>query len=741
MPKKRGTYSEDQLQKALEDIRNKRLSKKQAAIQYGIPRATLIFRLSPNFVKPRPGPPTILTDIEENAIENWLIGSQRKGFPKRKEEVFDAVKEFLSDVPRDHPFGENNVPGEGWFKAFLRRHPKISLRSPDPVSSASATVGTADIMSWFDSIEKYLKENNWFSIMEDPNRIFNGDETNFLLCPKTKTVLAAKGAKNIYEVDRGIAKANLTVMFSFGASGKMVPPMIVFPYKRVPDEIRKSIPKGWGIGTSDNGWMTKEVFYEYISKVFHPHLVSIKTEFPIIYFVDGHSTHLTLPVSRLCVHLGIILVALYPNATRILQPADVAAFKPLKNGWNSKVIEWRRNHPGESLNKEKFAPLLNEAILSSITADTLKNGFRACGIFPWNKNAIDYSKCLGKTSKNPDLSTEKLTDLPFQKFAEIVGPTKLQQFENIRDAGENIENYMEEYQILYKLFLTFKTKELPEVFLRPEQPIVNIASEEIIDINSINTFLYVGPEVVIEDNLDTFNFPEAAGLMETVTETPEKQVSITDYLDWPVTPFRKGIKPIKEKKPFVITSPLWIKAEATKKEKKAQDDAEKEKRKIQRDENKKQKELQKRIKLSKKKVLNPKLKPKVSTITSTITSSETEFTFGKSASISNILCSVENFDVPTPPTMNVDSIVCEDNTNSSLHVRNLFPGTSKCDIGENIVPKGLMCFECTMSIVKFKIDNPGVKCQKCAREYHVKCIQKMNLSYLPLFTCRNCKNL
>lgn len=227
--------------------------------------------------------------------------------------------------------------------------------------------------------------------------------------------------------------------------------------------------------------------------------------------------------------MGIILVALYPNATRILQPADVAAFKPLKNGWNSKVIEWRRNHPGESLNKEKFAPLLNEAILSSITADTLKNGFRACGIFPWNKNAIDYSKCLGKTGKNPDLSTEKLTDLPFQKFAEIVGPTKLQQFENIRDAGENIENYMEEYQILYKLFLTFKTKELPEVFLRPEQPIVNIASEEIIDINSINTFLYVGPEVVIEDNLDTFNFPEAAGLMETVTETPEKQVSITDY--------------------------------------------------------------------------------------------------------------------------------------------------------------------------------------------------------------------
>lgn len=36
--------------------------------------------------------------------------------------------------------------------------------------------------------------------------------------------------------------------------------------------------------------------------------------------------------------------------------------------------------------------------------DTLKNEFKACGLFPWNPNEIDYSKCLGKN--DPLIETE-----------------------------------------------------------------------------------------------------------------------------------------------------------------------------------------------------------------------------------------------------------------------------------------------------------------------------------------------
>lgn len=78
--------------------------------------------------------------------------------------------------------------------------------------------------------------------------------------------------------------------------------------------------------------MKPEVFYEYIANVFHPFLIGHSIQFPIILFVDGHKSHFTYQLRYLCSQLNIILIALYPNATRILQPADVAAFKPLKSG-------------------------------------------------------------------------------------------------------------------------------------------------------------------------------------------------------------------------------------------------------------------------------------------------------------------------------------------------------------------------------------------------------------------------
>ncbi|KAF2883217.1 hypothetical protein ILUMI_22959 [Ignelater luminosus] len=62
--------------------------------------------------------------------------------------------------------------------------------------------------------------------------------------------------------------------------------------------------------------------------------------------------------------------------------------------------------------------------------DTLQNGFRACGVFPWNPDAIDFSKCLGKrpatrsVAESPTVSTPTLT---FEQFSDFCGVDKLNQ--------------------------------------------------------------------------------------------------------------------------------------------------------------------------------------------------------------------------------------------------------------------------------------------------------------------------
>lgn len=99
------------------------------------------------------------------------------------------------------------------------------------------------------------------SILFDPRRIFNCDETAFFLCPEGAQVLVRKSEKAVYNFINCNEKECLTTLVTGNAAGELAPPMIIFSYKRVPAEIAASIQKKWGLGVSDNGWMTGETFY------------------------------------------------------------------------------------------------------------------------------------------------------------------------------------------------------------------------------------------------------------------------------------------------------------------------------------------------------------------------------------------------------------------------------------------------------------------------------------------------
>jgi len=101
--------------------------------------------------------------------------------------------------------------------------------------------------------------------------------------------------------------------------GKKFCPVIVYPYKKIPAKTAQSVPTEWGIAQSDRGWMMCELFYEYIANIFHSFLVSQGVIFSVVLFVDGHKSHLMYQSSVLCNKLKTEIIALYPNATRILQ--------------------------------------------------------------------------------------------------------------------------------------------------------------------------------------------------------------------------------------------------------------------------------------------------------------------------------------------------------------------------------------------------------------------------------------
>ncbi|KAF9417459.1 hypothetical protein HW555_005462 [Spodoptera exigua] len=173
----------ENLQKALHEI-SKGMSKKLAAKTFSVPRSTVQFRLKNPDHRSKPGPPTILTDEEEQLFVDWIKISSKKGFPKRKEDLIKSVSDFINKSGRASSFRN----GDKWFKLFLARHPTVTFRTPEAVTAASSTVSASDVRGWFEQIRIYMTENSYYDILSDPSRVFNGDETNFVLCPKTDTI-------------------------------------------------------------------------------------------------------------------------------------------------------------------------------------------------------------------------------------------------------------------------------------------------------------------------------------------------------------------------------------------------------------------------------------------------------------------------------------------------------------------------------------------------------------------------
>lgn len=97
--------------------------------------------------------------------------------------------------------------------------------------------------------------------------------------------------------------------------------------------------------------MTGESFFEYISNVFIKYLDDSNIPRPVVLFLDGHKSHLTFHLSKLCQENKIHLVALYPNSMHILQPLDVALFSPLKKRWKKLTHQWRLDHEFKEITK------------------------------------------------------------------------------------------------------------------------------------------------------------------------------------------------------------------------------------------------------------------------------------------------------------------------------------------------------------------------------------------------------
>lgn len=369
-----------------------------------------------------------LTAHEEDELFEWIDECAKRGHPRSIPDILNAAFKL---VKRRGEFNAQ-APGRSWFALFKRRK-QLKMRKAEIMTRASGNITKSNILKWFDEIWSGLEKDGLIDLLSDPKRIYNADESYFILNPTSGNVIVPKSMKNVFELVKD-HKSGLTVMLSIRADGHKGKPFIIYPNERIPASINDNFPHEKAtMAASDSGWMKSEtfcVFLQALAKQAEEEGVKLPEE-KILLFVDNHSSHITIDSCQLAKRLGIEMVSFYPNVNFLYQPADKTCFRSLKNHWKKEVRDVKVNDLDKSINKAEFSSIFMKAF-EKLEPEVIKNGFESCGIYPWNCEAIDYSKCLGKTTyEEPAASDDTIvedsfsldsTDIEFHEDLSIARP-------------------------------------------------------------------------------------------------------------------------------------------------------------------------------------------------------------------------------------------------------------------------------------------------------------------------------
>ena len=134
--------------------------------------------------------------------------------------------------------------------------------------------------------------------------------------------------------------------------------------------------------------MESQVFQNYLSKVL---VADFKDKRPILLIYDGHTTHVSISLIEEAMKEQVTILKLPPHSSHLLQPLDVAVFKPIKDRWDAKLVKWQRDNPGKKILKKNFS-LLTKTVWKETDPVIIQNGFKKAGIYPFNDQVIAPEK-------------------------------------------------------------------------------------------------------------------------------------------------------------------------------------------------------------------------------------------------------------------------------------------------------------------------------------------------------------
>ena len=199
----------------------------------------------------------IFSEAQESEIESYIKKAADIYFGLSPKDVrvsaFQSAEKFNMKMPST--WDEKECAGSDWLNGFLKRHPSLSIRVPEPTSLARVTrFNRENVKIFFYKLAEVMDRYKF-----TPNDIWNVDETGVSTVQKPNKVVALKGVKQAGSITSSERGQTITICSAGNTTGNFVPPMLVFPRKKFKNHFRRA--------ATSSGWMEPETFiYETLFK-------------------------------------------------------------------------------------------------------------------------------------------------------------------------------------------------------------------------------------------------------------------------------------------------------------------------------------------------------------------------------------------------------------------------------------------------------------------------------------------
>lgn len=391
-------YSLEDLKKAIDDVKTKKLTLGKAAEAFNIPKTTIFDYLKKKVIKqPRSGRKPLFTDDQETQLVDYIIKCSKLYYGLTIKKIRQIAYQYAEKNKLPHKFDRvKQLAGKDWYYNFMKRHPSISLRTPEATSLNRITAfNETDVKIFYDNLQAIQNKHHI-----QPDKIFNVDETGISTVQKNQRIVAVKGQKQVGKATSAERGSTTTVVCAFSAAGQYIPPFFIYKRKRMnPQLLHGSNPNMVG-AVSDSGWINESLFVDWLHH-FITYAKPSKKD-PVLLILDNHESHISLDAFSLCREHGIIMLSLPPHTSHRLQPLDLTYFGPIKTAYNQECENRMAERFGQPITQYDIVELFTKAFNRCSNLEKAASGFRTAGIYPLRPVQIDLIQpCTAQETINP----------------------------------------------------------------------------------------------------------------------------------------------------------------------------------------------------------------------------------------------------------------------------------------------------------------------------------------------------